>query len=102
MATVREEHVHFLKRALVKQQSDTLTSGVTALGVMFLYCGFSAASLCFGAVFHQFVQFLRIHKYRYDLVIYNVSILILAERNEPIRLQRYKKIMTYTRVYAIF
>ena len=55
MATVREEHVHFLKRAFVQQHVNTLTSGITAFGMMFLYSCFTASGLSFRAAINQLV-----------------------------------------------
>ena len=53
VATVGEEHVDFFKRTFIKQHVDTLTGGITALGVMFLYRCFTAASHSFGTVLNQ-------------------------------------------------
>ena len=55
MATMGKEHVHFLEGTFVEQHVNTLTAGVTALGVMFLNGCFTAAGHCLLAVCNQFI-----------------------------------------------
>ena len=55
MAAVGKEHIHFLKRALVEQHVDALTSGVATLGMVFLYSCFTASGHGLLAVLNQFI-----------------------------------------------
>jgi hypothetical protein len=52
MAAMSKEHIHFLKRAFVKQHVDTLAAGVRTLSVMFLNSSLTASGLRFLAVLY--------------------------------------------------